>query len=299
MLGKLGCFICLLGSLVIVLHAPADKEVETVDEILKYALRPGFLVYCSCVAVFALFMIFGISPKYGRKIPMVYVSICSTVGSVSVMAIKGFGIALKLTLQGNNQFTHLSTYVFSIVVVLCIGLQLNYFNKALDQFDISIVNPLYYVTFTTFTLLASFILFAGVNTPSIVDILTLFCGFLTIFAGVYILSLSRGDPRRLMKRTLDSLPMSSAIAGTQTRQSFQGQRTLSKRNSSSRNQTIRLTPTRDVESLGLNRDDIDADESFEPYLDSDSESSIDRIFPHPDGRSMQGSDPWSSVRRII
>lgn len=40
-LGKLGCAICLLGSVVIVLHAPPDKPVETIDEILDYALQPG------------------------------------------------------------------------------------------------------------------------------------------------------------------------------------------------------------------------------------------------------------------
>jgi drug/metabolite transporter (DMT)-like permease len=40
-LGKLGCAMCLLGSVVIVLHAPPDKPVETIDEILGYALSPG------------------------------------------------------------------------------------------------------------------------------------------------------------------------------------------------------------------------------------------------------------------
>lgn len=40
-LGRLGCTLCLLGSLIIVLHAPEDKPVETVDEILHYAIQPG------------------------------------------------------------------------------------------------------------------------------------------------------------------------------------------------------------------------------------------------------------------
>lgn len=40
-LGKLGCAICLIGSVIIVLHAPPDKEIQTVDEILHYALQPG------------------------------------------------------------------------------------------------------------------------------------------------------------------------------------------------------------------------------------------------------------------
>ncbi len=33
-------------------------------------------------------MIYRIAPKYGSKNPMVYLSICSLVGSVSVMSIK-------------------------------------------------------------------------------------------------------------------------------------------------------------------------------------------------------------------
>lgn len=40
-LGKLGCAICLIGSVIIVLHAPPDKEIQTVDEILHYAIQPG------------------------------------------------------------------------------------------------------------------------------------------------------------------------------------------------------------------------------------------------------------------
>lgn len=41
MLGKIGCAICLIGSLIIVLHAPPDQELQTVDEILQYAIQPG------------------------------------------------------------------------------------------------------------------------------------------------------------------------------------------------------------------------------------------------------------------
>ena len=95
----------------------------------------AFMIYCFLVTVFAAVMIYRISPVYGKRNPMVYLSICSTVGSISIMAIKGFGIALKLTLAGNNQFSHPSTYVFAIVVVVCILTQMNYFNKALSQFS--------------------------------------------------------------------------------------------------------------------------------------------------------------------
>ena len=35
-LGRVGCALCLLGALAIVLHAPEDKEITTVDEVLTY-----------------------------------------------------------------------------------------------------------------------------------------------------------------------------------------------------------------------------------------------------------------------
>lgn len=82
-------------------------------------------------------MIYKVAPTYGKRNPLVYISICSTVGSVSVMSVKAFGIALKLTLSGNNQFTHASTYAFMIVTSFCILTQMNYFNKALNQFSTS------------------------------------------------------------------------------------------------------------------------------------------------------------------
>ncbi|KAJ4468920.1 magnesium transporter NIPA-domain-containing protein [Lentinula aciculospora] len=87
-------------------------------------------------------MIYFVAPRYGKSNPLVFISICSVVGSVSVMSIKGFGIAVKLTFGGKNQFTRPSTYLFAIVSTFCILVQMNYFNKALDTFSVNIVNPM-------------------------------------------------------------------------------------------------------------------------------------------------------------
>ncbi|EEQ89688.2 uncharacterized protein BDCG_04808 [Blastomyces dermatitidis ER-3] len=235
-LGKLGCAMSLLGSVIIVLHAPPDEEIETVDEILEYAIQPGFLLYCVVVAIFSTVMIYRVAPKYGKKNPLIYISICSTVGSVSVMSVKAFGIALKLTLAGHNQFSHPSTYAFAIVVVCCILTQMNYFNKALSQFSTSIVNPLYYVTFTTATLCASFILFHGFNTTDPVNTISLLCGFLVIFSGVYLLNLSRTDPDGLSlagKGGDDDGVPTDGIASIQTRLSLQNRRSMDRHRRSS------------------------------------------------------------------
>ncbi|GBE89161.1 magnesium transporter NIPA-domain-containing protein [Sparassis latifolia] len=190
-LGRVGCALCLLGSLIIVLHAPADKDIQTVDEILHYAIQPGFLLYCFTVLVFTLVMIYAVVPRYGRTNPVVYISICSLVGSVSIMGVKGFGVAVKLTFAGHNQFTHPSTYVFAIVVVTCILVQMNYFNKALDTFSTNVVNPMYYVGFSTATIVASVILFQGLNTEDPANSISLLAGFITTFLGVHLLEISR------------------------------------------------------------------------------------------------------------
>ena len=95
----------------------------------------GFLLYCIAVAVFATVMIYKIAPVHGKKNPLIFLTICSTVGSVSVMSVKAFGIALKLTFAGSNQFSHPSTYVFMIISLVCILTQMNYLNKALSQFS--------------------------------------------------------------------------------------------------------------------------------------------------------------------
>lgn len=137
-LGQVGCALCLIGTVIIVVNAPEDRDIQTVDEILMYAMHWPFLLYCAFVAGFASLMIWKVAPVYGKRNPLVYLSICSLVGSISVMSVKAFGVALKLTFNGNNQMSHISTYLFGLTVVLCIVIQMNYFNKALDQFETNV-----------------------------------------------------------------------------------------------------------------------------------------------------------------
>ncbi|KAI3651679.1 hypothetical protein MP228_002982 [Amoeboaphelidium protococcarum] len=186
--GIIGSALSLIGSLIIILHAPEEKKVESINEMLQYALQPGFLIYMILSTSISVLLIYHYAPKYGKRNPLVYISICSLVGSITVMACKAFGIALKLTFSGNNQFVYPSTYLFIIVVVTCIVTQMNYFNKALDLFSTNIVTPIYYVFFTTATISASVILFQGISDTSGNDLTSIFCGFLTIFIGVFLLN---------------------------------------------------------------------------------------------------------------
>src|SRR5277367_1594517 len=66
------------------------------------------------------------------------------------------------------------------------------------------VNPIYYVFFTTSTIFASVLLFRGFNTASMVNVVSLFCGFLTIFAGVYLLNTAKNDGLGLMDKPMQT-----------------------------------------------------------------------------------------------
>ena len=64
----------------------------------------------------------------------------SLVGSLSVMAVKGLGIALVNTISGkSNDFSNGLTYVCIANLIVSVSIQMNYLNKALDTYNTSVV----------------------------------------------------------------------------------------------------------------------------------------------------------------
>ncbi|KAM3227545.1 hypothetical protein ACQJBY_054380 [Aegilops geniculata] len=195
MFGVVGCILCVVGSVGIVLHAPKEREINSVEEIWHFATQPGFIVY-SCVAVVgALFLIFWAVKRSGHRKMLVYIAICSLMGSLTVISVKAVAIALKLSFSESNQFIYVQTWFFIFVVIICCLVQLNYLNKALDSFNTAVVSPVYYVMFTILTILANMIMYkAMIISPfqdwvsqSATQIATQLCGFVTIVAGTFLL----------------------------------------------------------------------------------------------------------------
>jgi hypothetical protein len=71
------------------------------------------------------------------------------------------------------------------------------------------VNPIYYVCFTTATIIASAIMFQGWNTASYTNTISLICGFLIIFSGVYLLDMV-APISNLKSTSLLELPFNSS-----------------------------------------------------------------------------------------
>uniref|UniRef100_A0A2N9INM0 Probable magnesium transporter n=1 Tax=Fagus sylvatica TaxID=28930 RepID=A0A2N9INM0_FAGSY len=161
-MGMLGCLLCIVGSIVIVLHAPQEISLNSVEEIWELAIQPAFLLYTASAVAVAL-----------------------------VMSIKAIGIAIKLTLEGTNQLKYLQTWVFGTVAITCIITQLNYLNMALDTFNTAVVSPIYYALFTSFTILASAIMFKDYSGQSASSIASELCGFITVLSGTAVLHSTR------------------------------------------------------------------------------------------------------------
>ncbi|KAL6548547.1 hypothetical protein OROGR_008568 [Orobanche gracilis] len=187
MFGVVGCILCLVGSVTIVLHAPLERDIESVKQVWHLATEPGFIIYTLIVLALVVILIVVYVPLNGHKHMVVYIGICSLMGSLTVMGVKAVAIALKLSLSGSNQFTYFETWFFTILVIIFCVTQLIYLNKALDTFNTAVVSPVYYVMFTTLTILASTIMFKEWDSQNPSQIVTEVCGFVTILSGTFLL----------------------------------------------------------------------------------------------------------------
>lgn len=109
-MGVLGCILCVVGSTMIVLHAPGERTPSSVDEIWELAIQPSkllnipccvsyyvehlfnhsdvfgsaFLLYTASVIAIVLFLVLYCEPRYGQTNILIYVGICSIIGSLTV-----------------------------------------------------------------------------------------------------------------------------------------------------------------------------------------------------------------------
>ncbi|KAG6941252.1 NIPA like domain containing 4, partial [Chelydra serpentina] len=187
LLGKLGCMLSIVGSTVMVIHAPEEEEVTTLAEMASKLKEPGFLAYAAILLVACLILIFFLAPRYGQRNILIYLTICSVIGAFSVSSVKGLGIAIKGFFADQPVLQNPLPWILILTLVASVTTQINYLNKALDIFNTSLVFPIYYVLFTTIVITTSIILFKEWVAMSVVDIIGTVCGFLTIILGVFLL----------------------------------------------------------------------------------------------------------------
>ncbi|KAH7568151.1 hypothetical protein JRO89_XS07G0248000 [Xanthoceras sorbifolium] len=240
-MGILGCVLCVEGSILIVLHAPSEHSLSSVEEIWELAIQPAFLLYTAAAIAVVLVLILYCEPRFGQTNILVYIGICSIIGSLTVMSIKAVGIAIKLTFEGSSQVASFQTWIFFMVALTCIITQLNYLNKkwqleavmddhgnkivvdlfilvwsdfennvlsltqALDTFNAAVVSPIYYALFTSLTIFASAIMFKDWSGQSASNIVSVLCGFITVLSGTLVLHSTRDQDTHTITDIYSSL----------------------------------------------------------------------------------------------
>lgn len=117
-MGVLGCVSCIVGSVIIVIHAPQEHTPSSVQEVWDLASQPGshlflcvvlivhdrvlyksmityfcslvvsaaFLVYVAASVSAVILLIVYLEPLYGQTNILVYLGICSLMGAITVTA---------------------------------------------------------------------------------------------------------------------------------------------------------------------------------------------------------------------
>src|SRR3569833_2303237 len=111
MVGKVAGFLCIVGN------APQESSVANIQQMQHFVIAPGFLSYAGIIIIGSVITAFYAGPRWGKKNMLVYLSICSWVGGLSVVATQGLGSAIVAQAGGTPQFNQWFLYVLLVFVI--------------------------------------------------------------------------------------------------------------------------------------------------------------------------------------
>ncbi|XP_064183078.1 magnesium transporter NIPA1 isoform X2 [Anguilla rostrata] len=192
-LGKLGCMLCCTGSVMLVIHAPKSENVTTRAELEDRLGDPVLLAYISVVVLLLIVLIVWLAPVYGSSNIMVYVAICSLLGSFTVPSSKGLGMVAPEAFTGGPDNAGALCLFLGLLGTLAVSIliQFTFINKALESFSSNIFEAIYYVTFSSTVILSSAVVLREWRGVGLVDCLGVLCGLATVSAGVFLLRVSQ------------------------------------------------------------------------------------------------------------
>lgn len=154
-----------------------------------------FLVYVASIIVMSFIVKVIFVPRFGNSNVVVYLLMCSSIGSLTVVFCKAVALGIKESINGKlSVYSHFMFWLVLAASIFCIIVQMNYLNKSLDIFNTSVVTPVYYVMFTVLVIIASGILFREWHYMSTEDVVGCSCGFLVVTTAVFMLNIFKDMP---------------------------------------------------------------------------------------------------------
>lgn len=117
MVGKVSCFLCIVGSVVIVMNAPQESSVKNIQEMQALFITPWFLSYAGVIIAGSVATALFAGPRWGNRNMLVYISICSWIGGLSVVSTQGLGAAIIAWIGGDPQYKHWFLWVLFVFVI--------------------------------------------------------------------------------------------------------------------------------------------------------------------------------------
>jgi len=183
---KIGIAISILGSILIVIHAPKSNSVKTFDELRLHLLSTEFLAFVAISAIAVGIILYLCDETNGASNMFIYISVCNILGCIGVLLSKGIGIVIGSIISGNinHLFDAMSWFVIMGVIGGAVA-QLYYLNLSLKHFDASIIAPLKYVGTNILVVIGSSILYKEFSQMTFGECCGLLSGFGIVMVGTF------------------------------------------------------------------------------------------------------------------
>lgn len=139
-IGKIGCVECIVGSTVIVVNAPKQAQVSTIQDMQGFVIAPGFLAFAGTIIVACIGIVIFAGPRWGNQSMLVYLSVCSLIGGLSVACIQGIGAAITAQARGIPQFNQWFTYFIIVFVIITLLVEIVYLNVSVNSTGYASIN---------------------------------------------------------------------------------------------------------------------------------------------------------------
>jgi len=183
---KIGIALSILGSILIVIHAPKSNSVKTFDELRLHLLSTEFLAFVALSTLAVGVVLYYCDEEKGASNIFIYISVCNILGCIGVLLSKGIGIVIGSIISGN--INHLFDAMSWFIIIGVVGgavAQLYYLNLSLKHFDASVIAPLKYVGTNILVVIGSSILYKEFSQMSFGECCGLLSGFGIVTIGTF------------------------------------------------------------------------------------------------------------------
>jgi len=183
---KIGIAISILGSILIVIHAPKRNTVNNFENLRLHLESPEFISFVFVLGLAVCLILYFFAETHGSTNMFIFIGVCNILGSIGVLLSKGIGIVIGSILNGNISylFDHL-TWIVIIGVVGGAILQLHFLNLSLKYFDASVIAPLKYVGTNILVVIGSCLLYKEFNELTFGESCGLLSGFGIVTIGTF------------------------------------------------------------------------------------------------------------------